>query len=86
MLVNTTNKNEIDLQIKLLQLEKTAQTVVPRRVVAEQFLKFYTSLKETIQQRLIKIAGELTEKELSFEDIYNLLKREFDELFSEIEE
>jgi len=86
MINNNLTKSEIDLQIKLLQLEKTAQTVIPRKIVAEQFFAFYSALKELIQQKIIKLATDLAGQTLTFEQLYNILSETFTEIFDTIEE
>ena len=86
MMPNNLTKAEIDLQIKLLQLEKTAQTVVPRKLVAEQFFAFYSALKEMLQQKIIKLATDLAGQTLTFEQLYSILSETFTEIFNSIEE
>jgi len=85
MTPNNLTKSEIDLQIKLLQLEKTAQTVIPRKLVAEQFLSFYSALKELVQQKIIKLSTDLSGQSLTFEQLYNILSETFTEIFDNIE-
>jgi len=85
MTPNNLTKAEIDLQIKLLQLEKTAQTVVPRKIVAEQFFAFYSALKEMLQQKIIKLSTDLSGQSLTFEQLYNILSETFTEIFDMIE-
>ena len=85
MTQNSLTKSEIDLQIKLLQLEKTAQTVVPRKIVAEQFLSFYSALKELVQQKIIKLATDLSGQSMTFEQLYSIFSETFTEIFDMIE-
>jgi len=85
MTPNNLTKAEIDLQIKLLQLEKTAQTVVPRKLVAEQFFAFYSALKEMLQQKIIKLSTDLAGQTLTFEQLYSILSETFTEIFDTVE-
>ena len=80
------NIDEINYQIKLMQLKKAQEQLVKKDVVEKQFLEFYFLLFNELRNLLILKCKSLSEKyKIDFEELVSEIGGAIDELQRNIE-
>jgi len=80
------NIDEINYQIKLMQLKKAQEQLVKKDVVKKQFLEFYFTLFNELRNTLIMKCKTISEKyKVDFEELVSEIGGAIDELQRNIE-
>jgi len=78
--------DELDVQLKLITLEKAKETLVSKKFVSKQFNEFYGMLKNELFDLLYIVANEIANSNSKdFDSVLKILLGKFTQFFSSIE-